>query len=63
MQKLFVDVVGKFPRSKVGNTAILVCVDAFTKICVVSSSARKTSGAMIRVLKERIFLFSRCRRF
>jgi hypothetical protein len=25
MQKLFIDYVGKFPRSKAGNTAILVC--------------------------------------
>jgi hypothetical protein len=28
MQKFFIDYVGKFPRSKEGNT---VCVDAFTK--------------------------------
>ena len=31
MQKIFIDYVGKLPRSKAGNTAILVCVDAFSK--------------------------------
>jgi hypothetical protein len=30
-QKIFIDYVGKLPRSKVGNSAILVCVDAFSK--------------------------------
>jgi hypothetical protein len=31
MQKIFIDYVGKFPSSKAGHTAILVCVDAFSK--------------------------------
>jgi hypothetical protein len=31
MQKLFIDFVGKFPRSKSGNTYAFVCVDAFAK--------------------------------
>jgi hypothetical protein len=30
-QKIFIDYVGKFPRSKAGNTMILVCVDSFSK--------------------------------
>jgi hypothetical protein len=31
MQKIFIDYVRKLPRSKAGNTAIHVCVDAFSK--------------------------------
>jgi hypothetical protein len=31
MQKIFIDYVGKLPRSKAGNSAILVRVDAFSK--------------------------------
>jgi hypothetical protein len=31
MQKIFIDYVGKLPCSKAGNTAILICVDAFSK--------------------------------
>ena len=63
MQKLFVDFVGKFPRSKVGNTAILVCVDAFTKFVWLVPVREMTSGAIIRVLKKLSFLFFRCWRF
>jgi hypothetical protein len=32
MQKIFIDYVGKLPRSKAGNTAILVCMDAFVSL-------------------------------
>ena len=31
MEKLFIDYVGPFPRSKSGNAYLLVCVDAFSK--------------------------------
>jgi hypothetical protein len=32
MQKIFTDFVGKLPRSKAGNSAILVCEDAFRSL-------------------------------
>jgi hypothetical protein len=31
MEKIFIDYVGKLPRSKSGNSYALVCVDAFTR--------------------------------
>jgi hypothetical protein len=31
IQKVFIDYVGKFPRSRAGNTAIILCVSAFSK--------------------------------
>jgi hypothetical protein len=53
MQKIFIDYVGKFPRSRSGNTAILVCVDAFSKF-VWMFPVKQTSAA-IRALKTGIF--------
>ena len=46
MQKLFIDFVGKLPRTKLGNTYILVVVDAFTKL------EEATSAAPISSLKN-----------
>jgi transposase InsO family protein len=55
LQKIFIDFVGKFPRSKAGNTVILVCVDAFSKFVWLFPLREATSKATVRVLKERIF--------
>jgi transposase InsO family protein len=55
MQKPFVDFVGKLPRSKAGNTDILVCVDAFTKFVWLVPVREMTTRTTIRVLRERIF--------
>jgi hypothetical protein len=55
MQKLFIDYVGKFPRSKAGTTAILVCVDTFTKFVWLLPVREITSRVTIKVLKERVF--------
>jgi len=58
MQKIFIDYVGKIPRSKAGNTALLVCVDAFSKfvwlICVRETMTKATIKA-IKALKEKTF--------
>jgi transposase InsO family protein len=55
MQKIFIDYVGKFPRSKAGHTAILVCVDAFSKYVWLIPVRQATTSATIKALKERIF--------
>ena len=55
MQKIFIDFVGRFPRSKAGNTFILVCVDAFTKFVWMIALRDATTRSTIRALKERIF--------
>jgi transposase InsO family protein len=55
MRKLLIDFVGKFPRSKAGNTAILVCVDAFSKFVWMIPVREGTTRATIKALKERIF--------
>ena len=55
MQKIFIDYVGKFPRSKAGNSVILVCVDAFSKFVWLIPVRQATTKATIRALQERIF--------
>jgi transposase InsO family protein len=55
MQKLFIDFVGKFPRSKAGNTAILVCVDEFSKFVWLIPVRNTTTRATTKALKEKIF--------
>jgi transposase InsO family protein len=55
MEKLFIDFVGNFPRSKSGNTVILVCVDAFTKFVWLFPMREGTSKATIKVLKTNVF--------
>jgi hypothetical protein len=55
MQKKFIDYMGKFPRSKAGNTVILVCVDAISKFVWLIPLREATSKATVKALKERIF--------
>jgi transposase InsO family protein len=55
MQKLFIDFVGKFPHSNVGNTVILVGVDAFSKFVWLIPLREATTKATVKALKERIF--------
>jgi hypothetical protein len=55
MQKILIDYVGKLPRSKAGNTALLVCVDAFSKFVWLIPVRETTTKATIKALKEKIF--------
>jgi transposase InsO family protein len=55
LQKIFIDYVGKLPRSKEGHTALLVCVDAFSKFVWLIPVRGMTSRATIKALRERIF--------
>jgi hypothetical protein len=47
MQKFLTDYVGKLPRSKAGNTALLVCVDAFYKFVWLIPVRETTTKATI----------------
>jgi len=49
------DYVGKIPRSKAGNSAILVCVEAFSKFVWLIPVRHATTKVTIRTLQERIF--------
>lgn len=54
-EKVFVDYVGPFPRSKSGNSMLLVCVDAFSKFCWLWPLRRATAKSTIRVLRSNLF--------
>jgi hypothetical protein len=55
IQKIFIDCVGKFPRSKSGNTMILVCVDEFSKFAWLIAVREASTSATIMALKKRVF--------
>jgi transposase InsO family protein len=55
MQKILIDYVGRFPRSKSGNTVILVCVDSFSKFAWLVPLREASTAATIKALRERIF--------
>ena len=55
MQKIFIDYVGKLPRSKVGNTAILLCVDAFSRFVWLVPVKEVTTRTTIKALNGSIF--------
>jgi hypothetical protein len=54
-QKLFLDYVGKHPRSKSGNTMILVCVDAFSKFVWLIPVREATTLVTVKALRDRVF--------
>jgi hypothetical protein len=55
MEKLFVDFVGPLVRSKRGNIAILVVVDAFSKFVVFYPVRKITSRAVLECLERGFF--------
>lgn len=55
MEKLFIDYVGPFPRSKSGNSFLLVAVDAFSKFVWLMPLRRATAQTTIQVLHNNIF--------
>jgi len=55
MQKIFIDYVGKLPRSKTGNMAIFVRVYAFSKFVWLVPVKEATTRTTIKALNGSIF--------
>jgi hypothetical protein len=55
LQKLFIDYVGRFLRSKSGNSMLLVCVDGFSKFVWLFPVREATTAATINALRKGIF--------
>jgi len=55
MQKISMEYIGKFPRNKAGNTAILLCVDAFSKFVRMIPFRQATTRATTKTFKEGLF--------
>jgi len=62
LQRIFIGYVGKFPKSKTGNSMLLVCVDAFSKFVWLLPVRNATTTATINALKEKIFATLWCLR-
>jgi transposase InsO family protein len=60
MEKLFIDYVGPFPRSRSGNAYALVAVDAFSKFSWIFPVRRATSSVTIGCLKSIFANFGVC---
>uniref|UniRef100_A0A1B6JZN4 RNA-directed DNA polymerase n=1 Tax=Homalodisca liturata TaxID=320908 RepID=A0A1B6JZN4_9HEMI len=54
LEKVFIDYVGPFPRSKSGNTSLLVAVDAFSKFCWLIPLRSATASLTVKALKSRL---------
>lgn len=54
-QKLYVDFMGKYPRSKKGNSYIFIVVDHFTKFTFLKAMKEATATNIINFLVKEIF--------
>ena len=55
-QLISLDIMGPFPRSRKGNTQLLVVCDWFTKFVLVQPLAKATAGSVIKFLENQVFL-------
>lgn len=55
-QMISTDLIGKYPRSRKGNTYVLVVCDWFTKFTLLFPLRAATSKAISRIIKEEVFL-------
>ena len=53
--KLYLDFLGPYPRSKSGNTMLLICVDSFTKFVWMYPMRRALASTTVKILQERLF--------
>lgn len=54
LEKVFIDYVGPFPRSRSGNKFLLVAVDAFSKFCFLMPLRAATAKLTIRALQTHV---------
>lgn len=57
-QKLFIDILGKLPRTSNGNRFILVCVDAFSKFIWLKPLKEASTNSVVRALQDIFTNFS-----
>ena len=53
-QKLYIDLLGPYPRSKKGNTVILVVLDKFTKFVLLKAMAKATANKICEYLLQEV---------
>lgn len=54
-QKIYVDFLGPYPRSKGGNTCILIIVDAYSRYVMLEPIRQATASILVKFLERRVF--------
>lgn len=54
-QRLYIDYLGPYPRSRTGNSMMFVAVDHFSKFTFIKPMRDAKSGRMVKYLEEEIF--------
>lgn len=54
-QRLYVDFIGPYPRSRTGNIGIFIVLDHFSKFCFLRPVKKFTADAVIKYLEEDLF--------
>ncbi|XP_041451796.1 uncharacterized protein K02A2.6-like [Drosophila obscura] len=55
IQKLYLDFLGPYPRTRSGNVVILIVLDHMTKYVWLKAMSKATSAVVIRFLREEVF--------
>lgn len=54
-QKIYTDLLGPYPRSKLGNTMLLIVLDHFSKFVLLKPLRKANSGAIVSYLEDYVF--------
>lgn len=54
-QKIYIDFLGPYPRSKAGNTSLIIVLDHYSKFVVLKAVKYATSDAVVNCLKQNVF--------
>ena len=54
-QMLYIDFLGPYPRSRDGNTHIIIALDQLTKFVVIKALRKATSDTALKFLQEQVF--------
>lgn len=55
MNKLYIDYSGPYPRSRSGNTMLLICVDSFSKYVWMFPMRRALASTTVNILENSVF--------
>lgn len=55
-QQIYVDFLGPYPRSKLGNTHILIVMDHYSRLVLIKAIRRATAEVLVKYLEEEVFL-------
>lgn len=55
-ERMYIDLMGPYPRSRSGNTFLLVVLDQFTKFVLLKPLSASTSNKIISYLRNEVFL-------